>query len=90
MDFNIKFGNFLNESQRESFSKIISMSNEELINEMSLVRTELNSKIENLLGESTDNEMVEKLKRVKTDVNESEITRYNYYKLTELKNGLVI
>jgi hypothetical protein len=68
----------------------MSMSNEELINEMSLVRTELNSKIENLLGESTDNEMVEKLKRVKTDVNESEITRYNYYKLTELKNGLVI
>jgi hypothetical protein len=89
-NFNIKFADFLNESQRESFSKIMSMSNEELINEMSLVRTELNSKIENLLGESTDNEMVEKLKRVKTDVNESEITKYNYYKLTELKNGLVI
>ena len=89
-NFNIKFADFLNESQKESFSKIMSMSNEELINEMSLVRTELNSKIENLLGESTDDVMVEKLKKVKSDVNESEITKYNYYKLTELKNGLVI
>ena len=89
-NFNIKFSDFLNESQNESFSKIMSMSNEELINEMSLVRTELNSKIENLLGESTDDSMVEKLKKVKSDVNESEITKYNYYKLTELKNGLVI
>ena len=89
-NFNIKFSDFLNESQKESFSKIMSMSNEELINEMSLVRTELNSKIENLLGESTDDVMVEKLKKVKSDVNESEITKYNYYKLTELKNGLVI
>lgn len=89
-NFNIKFSDFLNESQKESFSKIMSMSNEELINEMSLVRTELNSKIENLLGESTDDSMVEKLKKVKSDVNESEITKYNYYKLTELKNGLVI
>ena len=41
-NFNIKFSDFLNESQKESFSKIMSMSNEELINEMSLVRTELN------------------------------------------------
>ena len=89
-NFNIKFSDFLNESQKESFSKIMSMSNEELSNEMSLVRTELNSKIENLLGESTDDSMVEKLKKVKSDVNESEITKYNYYKLTELKNGLVI
>ena len=89
-NFNIKFADFLNESQKESFSKIMSMSHDELINEMSLVKTELNSKIENLLSESTDYLMVEKLKKVKSDVNESEITKYNYYKLTELKNGLVI
>jgi succinate dehydrogenase flavin-adding protein (antitoxin of CptAB toxin-antitoxin module) len=89
-NFNAKFTDFLNEEQKETFSKIMSMSNEELINEMSLTRTELNSKIENLLGESTDDMMVEKLKKVKTDINESEITKYNYYKLTELKNGLIV
>lgn len=89
-NFNTKFTDFLNEEQKETFSKIMSMSNEELINEMSLIRTELNSKIENLLGESTDDMMVEKLKKVKTDINESEITKYNYYKLTELKNGLIV
>jgi succinate dehydrogenase flavin-adding protein (antitoxin of CptAB toxin-antitoxin module) len=89
-NFNTKFTDFLNEEQKETFSKIMSMSNEELINEMSLARTELNSKIENLLGESTDDVMVEKLKKVKIDINESEITKYNYYKLTELKNGLIV
>jgi len=89
-NFNTKFTDFLNDEQKETFTKIVSMSNEELINEMSLARTELNSKIENLLGESTDDVMVEKLKKVKIDINESEITKYNYYKLTELKNGLIV
>ena len=81
-NFNTKFTDFLNEEQKETFSKIMSMSNEELINEMSLARTELNSKIENLLGESTDDVMVEKLKKVKIDINESAsiiITNGNIY-----------
>jgi hypothetical protein len=32
--------------------------------------------------------MDEKLNKVKEDLNETELTKYNYFKMTELKKGL--
>ena len=48
---------------------------------------ELNKKIENLLNESSESSLVEKLNDVRKQVNESEVSKYNYYKLSELKNN---
>lgn len=88
-NFNVKFTDFLNEEQKQTFSKIVSMSNEDLSKEMNTLKEDINKKIESLLTESSDDSMNDKLKKVKSDVNESEVTRYNYYKLIELKSGLV-
>jgi arsenate reductase-like glutaredoxin family protein len=88
-NFNIKYGDFLNEEQKETFNKIISMSNDELISEMTSIKKELNEKIDTLIKESTDESVSNKLSTVKSEVLNSENNRYQYYKLVELKNGLI-
>ena len=88
-NFNIKYCDFLNEEQKETFNKIVSMTNEELISEMNSVKKELNNKLDSLLKESTEDSVVSKLTNVKSEVEKSEISKFNYYKLIELKNGLI-
>ena len=88
-NFNIKYGDFLNEEQKETLHKIVSMTNEELISEMNSVKKELNNKLDSLLKESTEDSVVSKLTNVKSEVEKSEISKFNYYKLIELKNGLI-
>lgn len=88
-NFNIKYGDFLNEEQKETFNKIVSMTNEELINEMNSVKKELNNKLDSLLKESTEDSVTSKLTNVKLEVEKSEVSKFNYYKLIELKNGLI-
>ena len=88
-NFNIKYGDFLNEDQKKKFKDIMSMNEETLINETSHLKFELNSKIENILNESNDNSLIEKLSNVKKQINEKELSKYNYFKLLELKEGLL-
>jgi hypothetical protein len=88
-NFNIKYADFLNEEQKEVFNKIVSMSNDELLSEMKGIKTELTKKLDNLINESTDETVLNKLTSVKKEVSDSENTRYQYYKLVELRNGLI-
>ncbi len=88
-NFNIKYADFLNEEQKGIFNKIVSMTNEELVLEMESIKKELNNKLDSLLKESTEDSVVSKLNNVKSEVDKSENTKYNYYKLIELKNGLI-
>ena len=88
-NFNIKYGDFLNEDQKKVFKNIVSMTEENLINEVNSLKVEFNGKIENILNESNDYSLVEKLSNVKKQINETKLSRYNYFKLIELKKGLV-
>jgi hypothetical protein len=63
------------------------MDETELKSEMETLKESLNTKIDSLLTES-DNELRDKLTNVKNDVNESVVSKYNYFRLTELKNNL--
>ena len=45
-------------------------------------------KVDSLLIESSDNELKIKLDNVKKEVSGMSPSKYNYYRLTELKNGL--
>jgi hypothetical protein len=56
---------------------------------MNTIKKELNNKLDSLLKESTEDSVVSKLNNVKSEVDKSEVTKYNYYKLIELKNGLI-
>ena len=88
-NFNIKYEDFLNEEQKGTFNKIVSMTNDDLVLEMNTIKKELNNKLDSLLKESTEDSVVRKLNNVKSEVDKSEVTKYNYYKLIELKNGLI-
>jgi hypothetical protein len=88
-NFNTKYTDFLNEEQKSTFSKIVSMTESELVTETQKIKSEINQKINSLLNESTDSAMNEKLNKVKEDLNESESTKLNYFKMTELKKGLI-
>jgi len=88
-NFNIKYGDFLKGNDKELFESIMSMNNDELINETNTIKNELNNKINSLLSESQDEAMTKKLNNVMSEINNKEITKFNYYKLVELKKGLI-
>lgn len=87
-NFNVKYGDFLNEEQKETFKKITSLTEGELQSEWENIKSEINSKIDSMLSESTDSDLASKLETVKTEVNESVVNKYNYYRMTELLSGL--
>jgi hypothetical protein len=89
-NFNVLYSNTMNESQKEELKNILSISNEELETKTSELKESILTKVESLLSESvSDNEMSSKLNKVKNEVNEMTLSKYNYYRLNELKNGLV-
>jgi len=87
-NFNVLYSNTLNEEQKKDFKDIMSLSNDELVVKTAELKEGINNKIESLLVESNDKEMNEKLNKVKQEVNTKEISRLNYFRLVELKNGL--
>lgn len=88
-NFNIKYSDFLSEEQKETFNKIVSMPNDELIKETKNLKKELSSKIDSLIKESSEDTLKDKLKNVMSEINKSDTTKFDYYKLIELKNGLL-
>ncbi len=88
-NFNIKYSDFLSEEQKETFNKIVSMPNDELIKETKNLKKELTNKIDSLIKESSEDTLKDKLKNVMSEINKSDTTKFDYYKLIELKNGLL-
>lgn len=87
-NFNTKFTDFMNEEQKETFKKIISMKSDELNSEMNSLKENMSQKIEKLLSESSDSAFVNKLNEVKRNISESETNKFNYYRLIELSKNL--
>lgn len=89
-NFNVLYSNTLSESQQEELKNILSIPNEELESKTIELKESITNQVNTLLSEAVanDNEIVNKLNRVKNEVEEMETSRYNYYRLTELKNGL--
>jgi uncharacterized protein (DUF1015 family) len=88
-NFNVLYSNTLSESQQEELKNILSIPSEELETKTIELKESITEKVNSLLNESVDNgEILSKLNKVKDEVNEMKTSRYNYYRLTELKNGL--
>jgi rRNA-processing protein FCF1 len=87
-NFNVLYTNTLSESQKEELKNILSIPYEELLTKTSELKESVLSKVDSLLIESNDNELKNKLDSVKKEVNGMSPSKYNYYRLTELKNGL--
>jgi hypothetical protein len=87
-NFNVLYSNTLSESQKEELKNILSISYDDLITKSNELAESVLSKVDSLLIESNDSELKIKLDNVKKEVNGMSPSKYNYYRLTELKNGL--
>ena len=87
-NFNVLYSNTLSESQKEELKNILSIPYEDLITKTSELKESIIGQVSTLLSESNDTDLSTKLKAVKDEVTQMYPSRYNYYRLNELKNGL--
>ena len=87
-NFNVLYSNTLSESQKEELKNILSMSHDELISKSNELSESIIDQVSTLINESNDTDLSTKLKAVKDEVSLMSPSRYNYYRLNELKNGL--
>jgi hypothetical protein len=87
-NFNVLYTNTLSESQKEELKNILSISHDDLIAKTNELAESIINKVDAIMTESNDLDLKNKLDNVKNEVNSITPSRYNYYRLTELKNGL--
>ena len=87
-NFNVLYSNTLSESQKEELKNILSISYDDLINKSNELSESIINQVSTLLSESNDADLTTKLNKVKDEVSKMTTSNYNYYRLTELKNGL--
>ena len=87
-NFNVLYSNTLSESQKEELKNILSIPYDELIIKSNELSESIINQVSTLISESNDTDLSNKLKAVKDEINQMYPSRYNYYRLNELKNGL--
>ena len=87
-NFNVLYNQTLSESEKESLKKILSIPQDELTSKTYELKESITNHVSTLLSESNDVDLTNKLNKVKEEVKQMSPSRYNYYRLMELKNGL--
>jgi hypothetical protein len=87
-NFNVLYSNTLSESQKEELKNILSIPYDELIIKSNELAESVINQVSTLISESNDTDLSSKLKAVKDEISQMSPSRYNYYRLNELKNGL--
>ena len=87
-NFNVLYSNTLSESQKDELKNILSIPQDELLSKTNELKESIINQVSTLLNESNDNDLVTKLNQVRDEVTQMTTSKYNYYRLTELKNGL--
>jgi len=87
-NFNVLYSNTLSESQKGELKDILSIPYEELITKTTELKESIINQVSTLISESSEKDLSTKLNAVKDEVTQMTPSRYNYYRLNELKNGL--
>ena len=87
-NFNVLYSNTLNEEQQNQLKNILSISYQDLNNQTEELKESILNQVGTILNESNDSDLKSKLNNVKNEVINIKPSRYNYYRLMELKNGL--
>jgi len=87
-NFNTLYENTLSQEDKEALKNILVLNGEELVTKTSELKEAILTKVQNILSESKDTDLGVKLESVRTEVTTMEPSKYNYYRLTQLKNGL--
>jgi nitrogen regulatory protein PII-like uncharacterized protein len=86
--FNNDFEKMLNEEEKLQLNKILSMSSDELVSEFNTLKEEVVDKLDNVISEENDDTLKTKLTEAQTEAGKMKVSKYNYYKLQQLRNGL--
>lgn len=87
-NFNSLYENTLTQEDKEQLKNILELNGDDLVVKTKELKETILNKVENILSESKDGDLGNKLQSVKNEVNTMELSKYNYYRLTQLKNGL--
>ena len=87
-NFNVLYSNTLNEEQQNQLKNILSISHEDLTKQTEELKESVLNQVGTMINESNDSDLKTKLNNVKDEVINLKPSRYNYYRLIELKNGL--
>jgi hypothetical protein len=87
-NFNVLYSNTLSETEKGELKNILSIPYDEIVDKTGELKESIINKVSTLLSESNDTDLSTKLKAVKDEVTQMYPSRYNYYRLNELKNGL--
>ena len=87
-NFNVLYDATLNEEEKNELKNILSLTNEETEIKVKELKENIEGKINELVSESTDEIFNNKLNDVLVEMKEMGVTKYNYYRLLQLKNGL--
>lgn len=87
-NFNVLYSNSMNEEEQEELKGILSMPQEDLEKNITELKESILSQVGTILSENQDDDLLKKLNRVQEEVNEMNFSKFNLYKLKELKNGL--
>jgi hypothetical protein len=87
-NFNTLYENTLSQEDKEQLKNILELNGDDLVVKTKELKETILNKVENILSESKDGDLGNKLQSVKNEVNTMELSKYNYYRLTQLKNGL--
>lgn len=87
-NFNTLYSEKLDENQKEELKNILSLTDEDLDKNISELKENVLNKVNNILVESKDNQLADKLQSVISEVNSMNTSKYNYFRLKQLKDGL--
>lgn len=87
-NFNTLYENTLNEDEKSELKNILSLSNSETEIKMKELKEDVQTKINELMLETKDETLTQKLKDVLSEMDEMNVSKLNYYRLSQLKNGL--
>lgn len=86
-NFNVLYNATLSESEKEKLKEILAIPHAEMVTNTNELKESILTQVNDLLKEAND-ELSNKLTTVQKEVKEMEPSKYNYYRLLELKNGL--
>jgi len=87
-NFNMTYESKMSDNDRQKFKQYMMLSDDDLKIKVQDIKEDILNTIDKLLTESQDSDLQNKLSDVKTQVINTKTSRYNYFKLNELKNGL--
>jgi hypothetical protein len=87
-NFNALYGATLTEEEQDELKKILSVTNDELQKNFMTLKEEVNKKMGKMLTEEKNIDLRAKLEKALDEVKTMKPTKYQYYKLQQLKSGL--